>query len=477
MSLRYKISLLAIITVLVVLTPLSIRHIQSLAQAEQKEIRARLTAIGRFMRTELATIELGRNPQARQYMFLQESIRVDSSILFVAVYRGDTEVEHTALNHARLPASRELSEPELIKQLVDGQTYPSVKYVPVPLTQNRELLLGYSIAFIEQQRRQRELQAVAWAIGLMAISVIASVFFAQRLTRPIQSLTAGMARIARGDLSIRLESSSRDEIGQLTEHFNQMVADLQENVLERQRMGQELDIAQHIQQSLLPQSEPDIDGLETAGVCLTYAEVGGDYYDYLPLGERRLAVAIGDVFGHGVSSGLLAAAVQGCLRNQVRTNPDPGEVLAAVDRVVRLSGEQLMTLCYTVIDSESGRVTVASAGHWPPYHYVAGKQEIRELHPTDGIAPALGTFPTDHYPAYQTVLEQGDLLVFYSDGILEASNAEKEMYGEDRFREALHQCEGSSATEIRDNLLNDVELFRGKMAQDDDIALVVVRRV
>ena len=254
-----------------------------------------------------------------------------------------------------------------------------------------------------------------------------------------------------------------------------MVADLQENVLERQRMGQELDIARRIQQRLLPQSEPEVEGLDISGICLTYAEVGGDYYDYLPLGDGRLAIALGDVSGHGVSSGLLAAAVQGCMRNQVSVNPAAAAVLPAVDRIVRSSGDQSMTLCYAIFDPSNSLLTVASAGHWSPCHYVARTSAVEELYLPTAIAPPLGTFPTDVYPDYRVSLEPDDVLAFYSDGILETVNQDEEMYGEERFMDALRRHAEGTAQQIRDAILNEVSHFRGEVPQDDDIALVIVK--
>jgi len=484
MALRYKISLLATIAVLVVLIPLSLIHIRALAQAEEEEIQGRLRAIGKLMATELFTSELGAESKARQFIFLRAAQKIDTAILFTAVYQSKSMLDIAVLNRERfskqtwIEQSERLqgSDSELIQQFVEQQSAPTVHYVSVTLPQNKELLLGYSITDIERRRQQRQKWAIGWAVGLTILAVAGSMFFAQRLTRPIRELATGMSRVAHGDLRVRLKRRSRDEIGALTQDFNRMVADLQENVLERQRMSQELDIARRIQQSLLPQSEPKVAGLDVAGICLTYAEVGGDYYDYLILDDGRLAIAIGDVFGHGVSSGLLAAAVQGCLQNQVNIDPDGGKVLAAVDRVVRSSGEQLMTLCYAVFEPQNGLVTIASAGHWPPYHYVAQTGKLEDVYPSDAIAPALGTFPTDVYPNYQISLKHGDILAFYSDGIPEAANPDGEMYGEERFRNALRRHAGGTARQIRDAILDEVIRFRGEAPQDDDIALVIVKK-
>jgi len=474
MALRYKISLLVTITVLVVLIPLSLIHIRALARAEEEEIQSRLKAVGETMVAGVFTSELEAESEVRQYMFLNSALKTDADILFTAIYPGG-EKGVAVLNRERFPKQIKGTDWELIRQFVEQHSDPMVHYVSVALPQGRQLLMGYSIAVIEQHRRERQLKAIGWAVGLTSLAVVGSMLFAMLLTRPIRELTAGMSRVADGDLKVRLKRKSRDEIGALTEDFNQMMADLQENVLERQRMSHELDIARRIQRSLLPQSEPNVPGLDVAGTCLTYAEVGGDYYDYLPLSDGRLAIAIGDVSGHGVSSGLLAAAVQGCLSNQVSIDPAAAKVLAAVDHVVRSSGGQMMTLCYTVLDPRNGLSTIASAGHWPPCHYVVRTGAVEEVYPSTAIAPALGAFSTTFYPDHQVSLEPGDVLAFYSDGILEEVNPDNEMYGEERFHDALRRHAGGTAQQIRDAILDELSTFRGEAPQDDDIALVIVK--
>lgn len=475
MALRYKISILATVTLLIALIPLSLMHIYALARVEEEDIQVRLRTVGTLMATGVFAGE--REPQSatHQYFFLRSALENDKAILFIAVYSGGSGKGMAVLARERFPKRLDGEDWELVRQHVERHTDPMVKHVAVNLPEDRQLIMGYSISAIERRRRQRQLQAVIWGVGLMLLAVIGSMFFAQWLTRPIRKLAAGMSRVAKGDLEVRLRRQSRDEIGALTHDFNRMVADLQDNVLERQRMGRELDIARSIQQKLLPQSEPEIEGLDISGICLTYAEVGGDYYDYLPLEDGSLAIAVGDVSGHGVSSGLLAAAVQGCLRNQISSDPTPAAALAAVDRVVRSSGGQLMTLCYAILEPRNGSVTIASAGHWSPCHYVAQTRAVMELFASTDIAPALGAFPTKVYPEHQILLKTDDVLTFYSDGILETVNQDEEMYGEERLRDALKRHAKGAAQQIRDAILGEVSQFRGEIPQDDDIALVVVK--
>ena len=150
-------------------------------------------------------------------------------------------------------------------------------------------------------------------------------------------------------------------------------------------------------------------------------------------------------------------------------------MLAAVDRVVRSFGDQLMTLCYTVLDPSNGRATVASAGHWAPCHYSARTGAVEEVYPPTAIAPVLGSFPIEIYPDHLITLESGDILAIYSDGIPETLDSDKDMYGEERFHSALSRHAGGNAKQIRDAILDEVSHFRGEMPQHDDIALVILK--
>jgi sigma-B regulation protein RsbU (phosphoserine phosphatase) len=136
-----------------------------------------------------------------------------------------------------------------------------------------------------------------------------------------------------------------------------------------------------------------------------------------------------------------------------------------------------MTLCYAVFEPQNGFVNIASAGHWPPYHYAAKTQAVGDVYPSTAIAPALGTFPTEVYPDYQIALAPGDILAFYSDGIPEAANPAEEMYGEERFRDALRRHADRTAPQIRAAIMDEVNRFRGDAPQDDDIALVIVKKI
>lgn len=242
---------------------------------------------------------------------------------------------------------------------------------------------------------------------------------------------------------------------------------------ERLRMREEIDYARRIQLSMLPQRPPPVSWLEVAAVSLPATEVGGDYYDWFVLSPSRVALVIGDVAGHGVASGLLLSGLRSCLYLLEKDLADPVRVLARLTPMVRrTTGKRMfVTLLLAVLDREEGTLTVASAGH-PPL--LLGREE--SLEEVGKGAPPLGTFKDARYETVLRSLAQGDLLVLYSDGLVEALNTQDKEYGRERLERVIAQVEkGRSALSIREAILSDLADFRGRAEPADDVTVVVVR--
>jgi serine phosphatase RsbU (regulator of sigma subunit) len=243
---------------------------------------------------------------------------------------------------------------------------------------------------------------------------------------------------------------------------------------ERLRMREEIEYARKIQLSMLPQAPPEMGWIELAGASLPATEVGGDYYDYFGLSPSRLAVVIGDVAGHGLASGLLLSGVRSCLYLMEEDLGSPGAVLDRLNLMVRRTTDRrtYVTLLCAVLDREAGTLTLATAGHPPLLVYRAGTGSFEEM---GRGAPPLGTFLQARYEEERRPLAPGDLLVFYTDGLIEARNDGRE-YGQERLQRTLARAANArSAREVRDALLGDLSNFRGDAEQADDITLVVAR--
>ena len=244
---------------------------------------------------------------------------------------------------------------------------------------------------------------------------------------------------------------------------------------ERLRMREEIEYARKIQLSMLPQGAPDVDWLDLAAASLPATEVGGDYYEYFPLGGSRLAVVIGDVAGHGLASGLLLSGVRSCLYLLEEDLASPVQVLERLNHMVRRTTDKrtYMTLLCAVLDRGEDVLTVASAGHPPVLHYDPRSSRFDEA--GEG-APPLGTSLDATYQTVRRSLAAGDLLVFYTDGLLEARNVHDQEYGEARLQRAVARAAGSrTAREVRDAILGDLSNFKGDQEQADDLTLVVAR--
>ncbi len=238
----------------------------------------------------------------------------------------------------------------------------------------------------------------------------------------------------------------------------------------RQHMEEELRIARRIQESLLPRQLPSAEWLRAAGGSIPSREVGGDYYELRAAGEGGFALAIADVSGKGVGAALLAALLQGMFVAAPHTRVRVEEMMAGVNRFLleRTGGEQYATVIYGLVEA-GGRLRVVNAGH-PPWLRL--RRTGIERHPARS-AP-LGLLEEARYEAEEVQLEAGERLLFYTDGLTEARNAEGELFGLRRLERVAASCGAGGAGELYRAVLQAVEEFTGGVEQADDIALLVV---
>ena len=244
-------------------------------------------------------------------------------------------------------------------------------------------------------------------------------------------------------------------------------------IAERERQKVELETARRIQTSILPELPPQLLGVKMAHTYLPATEVGGDFYDVLALEDGRLAVAVGDVAGHGVSSGLVMSMAKSALAVQVTFNPDVAAVFATLNRMVYQSARKrlLTTLCYALIDPINHEMTFASAGHLFPYRITAGGQ----IEALESISYPLGVRHTLAVRERGARLESGDKLFMFSDGVVEArpENSDED-YGFDRLERSLAAHAGAGVEGLRDGVLADLERFTGGARREDDLTLLVL---
>jgi sigma-B regulation protein RsbU (phosphoserine phosphatase) len=249
-------------------------------------------------------------------------------------------------------------------------------------------------------------------------------------------------------------------------------------ITERVRMGKELEIARQVQQKLLPAHSPVIEGFEIDGTCIPANEVGGDYYDFIPIDDNRLGIVIGDVSGKGVPAAIYMTLTKGIIYSQVENRLSPEEVLVKLNRSLYTMMDQksFVTLFIGVLDVKNKTLRYSRAGHNPLLYFRCSDGCIISLKP-GGIAVGLEKGKIFNHSIREEVLElqKGDVFVFYTDGFSEAMDKDLNEYGEPRLIEIIRKCKQKPVKEIIEMVVDDVKIFTRGYPQHDDMTIVIVK--
>ena len=265
----------------------------------------------------------------------------------------------------------------------------------------------------------------------------------------------------------------REQHGRLTE----LVEELREALKHKERLvaiERELSIAHDLQLSVLPRETPPQRTVEIAAEMVPAREVGGDFYDYFAIDDNRIGIVIADVSGKGIPAAFFMLIARTLLKATALIGESPARVFTALNDMLEAENEQMMfvTAFYAVVDTESGHVAFANAGHNPTYRIDAGGK-ISTLPMEAGLALAI--MPGFDFEEGETSLAPGETLFFYTDGVNEAFNEAGEQFGEPRLEAELEACAGARPSDICDALRASVEAFSTGVEQSDDITVVAMR--
>ncbi len=244
-------------------------------------------------------------------------------------------------------------------------------------------------------------------------------------------------------------------------------------IVERERVKAEIDAANRIQSALLPSEDPKLSGASVASHYRAASEIGGDYFDFLPLPDGSIGVAFGDVAGHGLTSGIVMAMAKAALLVQVGYDASPVRVMEVLNETVIKTAPKrmLMTFFFGVLEPERHRLTFSSAGHLDPYVFRGATKTLESL---SSWGYPLGVKRRENFREITAQFSVGDRLILYSDGFIEALDDHGEPFGFDRFENVLAASATGSAEEIRKALLNSVKKFTRNRPPADDQTLVVI---
>jgi len=241
----------------------------------------------------------------------------------------------------------------------------------------------------------------------------------------------------------------------------------------------ELEIAREIQIGLQPESHPEVGCLDISAFYQPAREVGGDYYDIARLDAHHIAVIIGDVSGKGMPAALYAVKLQGLFESLTSLLTSPKDILVRMNESIRgrLQKTYFMTAVLTIIDTESGHLCLARAGHNAPMYYNARRQEVTVLKPSGlGIGLACGSVFEAELTEKEISLTHDDIMVLYTDGIVEAMNARREQFGEERLARLIAANSALSAQKLQEKIVDELSIFCNRTLLDDDATLVVIKK-
>ena len=370
-----------------------------------------------------------------------------------------------------------------------GRTYRL--WCPVVINGEVAGLLGANIdvSQVDAEIRESTLPTALWScLFFAALLTVILVFLRKTIVLKIVNLDQDVMQYSRTknpEVAAKIAQTryAQDEIGSLAVNFSDMILSLENYMTElnavtaeKQRIGAELDVAKNIQASMLPCIFPAFPGREEFDIYATMEpakEVGGDFYDFFLVDEDHLAMVIADVSGKGVPAALFMVIAKTLLKNCTQTGLSPHEVLEKVNEQLceNNDAEMFVTVWLGILEISTGKLTCANAGHEYPVLRRGGAdfELIKDRH---GFV--LAGMEGSRYKEYEIILEKGDQLYVYTDGVPEATNADDELYGADRMVEALNRDAGSTPGETLTRVKQDIDQFVGEAPQFDDITMLAI---
>lgn len=391
-------------------------------------------------------------------------------------------------------------------EFLSSQSFPAINWVhffsPVdwhsgepPAERARAILLAIPpqtlLSNIFAQSSPQAGQFIPWILlGLAVtflvvelISLVIGATIARSITGAIHQLYAGAQNIRQGDFHYRIPAGNRDQLDALAQSFNLMsesIARLLKEVSEKERLEREIEIAKEVQTLLFPTQTPLIHHLQIAATCIPAQQVSGDYYDFIPFDRDHLDLVLGDISGKGISAALMMASLQSTLRSELlrldTEMPNSQRRLAnAVSRVSRQLYRQTPSSAYSTLvvahfDAVQGALTYCNAGHHPPLLISDGT--ISRLQEGGTV---VGLIESWEYGQETVAVGAGDLILIFSDGVVEAENQKGEQFGEERLIKLGIENQFLTAEDIQRLLLDEIHLWRGAGEQADDITVMVLK--
>ena len=392
------------------------------------------------------------------------------------------------------PAAKELEKNmaykyRLARNVKQGDTIgPEIVDIVYPVIDESGNILGQSHFFINYNIIARDISSARWNylnLGLLVwiVGVTSLFLLIYIVMNPFRRLQEWVKELGQPGFVEEMDIDASTEVGEIAKAFSDITQKLrvsQENVAEQERLQKEMQVAQEIQQTLLPSEFPEIDGYDISSYYAAAKEVGGDYYDFVEVDKDTLGIVVGDVSGKGVPGSLVMTMIRTALRTEARGIKDAAEVLSRVNDFVinDIKKGMFVTLFYVIIDSKKRRINYASAGHNPMILYRTSKNKTYYLNPRGfpiGISLPDKDLFRKSLESDSIALAEDDILLVYTDGVTEAMNGRRQLYGEERFLSVIREYGELKVEDFINKLHEELLSFTEGSSQNDDITLVAIK--
>lgn len=341
--------------------------------------------------------------------------------------------------------------------------------------------IQFSYKIVQKVLRKATLTVFLVTLAILIIGVGASFLLTQYVVQPIMKIAKGAKEIGQGNLEYKIAVHTKDELELLANQFNVMtgqLAEAQQMMLEQERLQYELDIATNIQKSLIPKKIPKYSGIEISAYYNSAKEVGGDYYDFFDLDEKRLGIVVADVSGKGVPGAMVMVMVRSILKAEAYSNRTAFNTMVKTNKYIfkDIQPGMFVTAFYGILDTEKKMLQFVNAGH---NHLIVYKKNQNKCETYSEPGIPLGIQDSagfqDTMRGKMLKLEKGDIVIQYTDGITEAKNISHDEFEMDRLIQSIVNNNTLSTDLLIKAIMNDVKKFCGDAPQYDDIAIVAIR--
>ncbi len=385
------------------------------------------------------------------------------------------------------PADAELIEPGVSKYLTESGALVYEFESDISLRNSSRKYgkahLLFSSARMDKQITSNRINDLKLTFFILAFSYFGVTVIIYLLMNPLRKLSAWIKDTGHGEIRDEIDIDTSSELGEIAQAFTDIThkfRESQKNLADQERLQKEMQLAQDIQQTLLPMSFPELDGYELASYYEAAKEVGGDYYDFVEVDKDTLGIAVADVSGKGVPGSLVMTMIRTALRTEARGMKDAAEVLTRVNDFISndIKKGMFVTVFYLIIDTKRRSINYASAGHNPMILYRNSTKKTYYLNPKGfpiGIQLPEKDLFKKSIESEAIEMAKDDILLLYTDGITEAMNSNRDLFGEERLQDVLRNNGHLSAKEFVEKLKLSIYSFTEGNPQYDDITLVTVK--